>query len=115
MIGRHLLADLYDVAAGRLTDADMLSACLQEAARRCRLTPLGPPVLHRFEGGGITGYLLLCESHIALHTYPEFSYVALDIFSCGVVDPAAALEVFRAALAPGRERVTVARRGEEML
>jgi len=44
------------------------------------MNPIGPPVLHRFEGGGLTGYLLLSESHIAFHTYPEHRYIALDIF-----------------------------------
>ena len=111
MIGRHLLADLYDVAAGRLADADLLAACLQEAAHRCRLTPLRSPVLHRFAGGGITGYLLLSESHIALHTYPEHAYLALDVFSCGASDPADAVEVFRQALEPTEIRATVKPRG----
>jgi S-adenosylmethionine decarboxylase len=112
MIGQHLLADLHDVAADRLVDAELLAACLVEAAARGGLTPLGPPVLHRFEGGGLTGYLLLSESHIALHTYPEHGYAALDIFSCGASDPRAALEVFRDALGAARERLTAVPRGE---
>ncbi len=82
MIGQHLLADLYDVASDRLTDAGLLADCLGDAARRGGMKPIGPPVLHRFKGGGLTGYLLLSESHIAFHTYPEFSIsFALDIFS----------------------------------
>src|SRR4051794_4936421 len=112
MIGRHLLIDFHDVAAGRLDDAELLSHLLGEAARRGGLTPLGPPVLHQFEGGGLTGYLLLSESHIAVHTYPELGFAAIDIFACGSGDPHAALDVFRTELAPGRERVTTATRGE---
>ena len=68
MIGQHLLADLYDVASDRLVDGGLLADCLGEAARRGGMNPIGPPVLHRFEGGGLTGYLLLSESLIALHT-----------------------------------------------
>ena len=94
MIGRHLLIDFHEVSAERLDDAELLSRLLAEAARRGGLTPLGPPVLHRFEGGGLTGYLLLSESHIAVHTYPELGFAALDIFACGSGDPRAALDVF---------------------
>ena len=114
MIGQHLLADFYEVASGRLVDGGLLADCLDEAARRGGMNPIGPPVLHRFEGGGLTGYLLLSESHIAFHTYPEHRYIALDIFSCGGADSKAALSVFLAALEPGRERITTAPRGAEI-
>src|SRR4051812_41781935 len=114
MLGQHLLADLYDVDAERLVDLDLLADVLLASARRAGLTPIGPPVLHRFDGGGLTGYLLLSESHIALHTYPEHRYLALDIFSCGASEPHAALEVFLAALSPGRERVSIVPRGGEL-
>src|SRR5215216_6722794 len=111
MIGRHLLADLYGVAADRLNDAALLADCLRTAARRCGLTELAAPVMHCFDGGGVTGLLLLAESHIALHTYPEYGYLALDIFSCGEADPQTALVVFRAALSPEREQATAVVRG----
>jgi S-adenosylmethionine decarboxylase len=111
MIGRHLLIDFHGASADRLDDAELFSRLLAEAALSGGLTPLGPPVLHRFEGGGLTGYLLLSESHIAVHTYPELGFAAVDIFACGSGDPLAALEVFRSGLAPCRERVTTATRG----
>jgi S-adenosylmethionine decarboxylase len=114
MIGQHLLADLYDVASDRLVNGGLLADCLDEAARRGGMKAIGAPVLHRFDGGGLTGYLLLSESHIALHTYPEHRYIALDIFSCGRADAKAALRVFIAALEPGRERITTAPRGAEI-
>ncbi|MEJ7638337.1 MAG: S-adenosylmethionine decarboxylase [Singulisphaera sp.] len=47
-----------------------------------------------------------------MHTYPELGFAALDIFACGSGDPRAALDVFRTGLAPRRERVTTATRGE---
>ena len=114
MIGQHLLADLYDVASDRLADAGLLADCLDDAARRGGMTPIGAPVLHRFQGGGLTGYLLLSESHIAFHAYPEHSFLALDIFSCGRADSRAALAVFLAALEPGREHLTTSPRGAEI-
>ena len=114
MIGRHLLADLYGVSPERLDDVELLRACLEGAARVCGLTPVAAPALHRFEGGGVTGFLMLAESHVALHTYPEHGYMALDIFSCGAADPCQALAVCRELLEPGEVRVRVAPRGEEL-
>jgi S-adenosylmethionine decarboxylase len=114
MIGQHLLADLYDVGPDRLADARLLADCLFDAAHRGGMTPIGSPVLHRFSGGGLTGYLLLSESHIAFHTYPEHRFLALDIFSCGSADSKAALSVFLAALEPGREHLTTEPRGAEI-
>ncbi len=71
---------------------------------------IGPPVLHRFEGGGLTGYLLLSESHISFHTYPEHRFLALDIFlvqEVPISPKAAAFRVFLAASSrPGREHLT---------
>ena len=114
MIGQHVLADLYAVASDRLVDGKLLAVCLDEAAVRGGMKPIGPPVLHRFTGGGLTGYLLHTESHIAFHTYPEHRFLALDIFSCGSADSKAALAVFLAAFEPGREHLTTAPRGAEI-
>ena len=114
-IGTHALLDFYDVSAVRLTDAEQLSRCLTDAARAAGMTPLSEPVLHRFPGGGLTGFLPLAESHIAFHTYPEWGYLAADIFTCGTSAPEAAVAVLRAALQPGRERVRCLPRGEEIM
>ena len=113
-IGIHALLDFYDVPIALLTDAEHLSRCLMEAAQAAGMTPLSEPVLHRFPGGGLTGFLPLAESHIAFHTYPEWGYLAVDIFTCGTSAPEAAVAVLRAALQPGREQVRCLPRGEEI-
>lgn len=110
-IGLHLLVDLSGVSAVSLDDRDLLSQSLEEAARRCRLTALAAPVMHRFAGGGVTGFILLAESHIALHSFPDRGYLALDIFCCGDGDPHPALDVFRERFKPTREHVTEISRG----
>jgi hypothetical protein len=69
--GTHLLADFYDIDADRLNDAHALARILLDAARAARMTPLSTPVVLRFAGGGLTGFLPLAESHIAFHTYPN--------------------------------------------
>ena len=55
--------------------------------------PFGP-------GLGVTGVVLLAESHISIHTWPEQGYAAIDIFMCGAAEPQRALDVLREALAP---------------
>lgn len=113
MIGRHLLADLWGIEAARLRDAALLRACLVDAAKVCGLTPVAAPVMYEFPGGGVTGFILLSESHLSLHSYPEKGYLALDLFTCGKADPRDGLAVFRGKLQPAREDITVQSRGKE--
>ena len=113
-IGVHALIDFYEVPDALLTDAEHLARCLTEAAAAAGMTPLSEPILHRFPGGGLTGFLPLAESHIAFHTYPEWGYLAADVFTCGVSGPDAAVCVLRAGLRPGRESVRCVARGEEV-
>ena len=114
MIGIHVLLDLYGIDPPKLNDCGLLADCLSESALRCGLTPLSAPQLHAFDGGGVTGVILLSESHIALHTYPEHGFIAIDLFSCGPGDPEAAVKVFRERLNPAHEVVTRTSRGTEI-
>jgi S-adenosylmethionine decarboxylase len=104
-LGRHLLADFHGVRAELLTDAGTLELLLCDAAGAAGAHVLSAH-LHRFGGGGgVTGVVLLRESHISIHTWPEFGYAALDIFMCGRAHVQRAVEVMRAAL--GAPRVTM--------
>ncbi|WP_342745478.1 adenosylmethionine decarboxylase [Noviherbaspirillum humi] len=108
----HLLADLHGVAAEKLSDAELLDGLLRQAA-----TAAGATILHSHFHGfgpglGITGVLLLAESHISAHTWPELGYAALDIFMCGDSQPDEALQVLVSALAPQRHAVRRIRRPE---
>jgi len=109
MIGEHLLADLYGIAPERLTDADALGVLLEQALAGAGFTVLDR-MAHAFpgDGAGATVLCLLSESHASLHTYPEYGYAAVDVFSCGDARPADVLAALRAALAP--ERVETDRR-----
>ncbi|EYD73869.1 S-adenosylmethionine decarboxylase proenzyme, prokaryotic class 1B [Rubellimicrobium mesophilum DSM 19309] len=110
--GRHLLADLYD--AVRLTDAAEIEASLKEAAQAAGATILMSH-LHVFQSsGGVTGMVLLAESHISIHTWPEHGFAAVDVFMCGEARAEAALEVIRAALGAGRMVVRREVRGAEL-
>jgi S-adenosylmethionine decarboxylase proenzyme len=83
MQGLHLTAELHHCAAERLlSDATALRAlCLREVAA-AGLTPVGELFHHFGAGGGVTGVVLLAESHVAVHTWPELAAVTLDVYVC---------------------------------
>lgn len=98
--GLHLLADFHGVDAERLTDPLAIETLLREAARAAGATPVGSN-FHPFGPGlGVTGVLLLQESHISIHTWPEHGFAAVDVFMCGSARPERAVAVIEAALQP---------------
>ncbi len=110
--GSHWLVDMYALpASAPLGDPAALEACLHAAARTAGATPLSGH-FHLFgPGQGVTGVLLLQESHISIHTWPETGFAALDVFMCGKARPGLAVDHLLAALAPGRHEVRVVARG----
>lgn len=119
-VGEHLLLDLYGVAPALLRDAAALETALRDAADVLGATILHAH-LHRFdslrtglpagEQGGVTGVLLLAESHLSIHTWPEHGFAAVDAFMCGTGTTHAARAVFEQALSPERIEVRVMQRG----
>lgn len=84
---------------------------VQAAVQAMRATLIRLEV-HLFEPHGGTAIALLAESHLAIHTWPERDYVAIDAFTCGQrVDPAAGLDVLRREFQPAHERVSQIVRG----
>lgn len=76
----HLTADLE--VGCMVEDIQQVEDILYTAAKKANSTPLKVAV-HKFSPHGITGVILLAESHIAIHSWPEFNYLAVDIFTCG--------------------------------
>jgi S-adenosylmethionine decarboxylase len=110
--GIHLLADLGGVAPALLVDAGAIDALLRQAALGA-----GAQILHSHfhsfgPGQGITGVLLLAESHISIHTWPEHGFAAADIFMCGAAQPQRALAIIEAALQPATRSVRTVARGQ---
>lgn len=91
-IGRHLIADLRGVAADLLADPEAIRKLLVDAATASGATVLTSNMHHFGPGQGVTGVVLLAESHMSIHTWPEHGYAALDIFVCGECEPRRALE-----------------------
>jgi S-adenosylmethionine decarboxylase len=109
--GTHVLADLSGIAAEKLSDCAALEALLRNAAEAAHARVLFSH-FHAFgEGQGVTGVVLLAESHITIHTWPERGFAAADIFMCGSAQPELALALIKKALQPQAAHVHTARRG----
>lgn len=107
--GTHLLLDLW--GATSLTDANTIERALVAAARAAGATVLHSH-MHAFGPDmGVSGVVVLAESHISIHTWPERDYAALDIFMCGNCDPHNAIPVLRKAFAPTSLQLSEQKRG----
>ena len=81
-LGKHLLLDLKDCNREVLDDLNFLQNALVSAAQEAGATVVGKH-FHRFAPQGVSGAVLIAESHLSLHTWPEHGYAAVDIFTCG--------------------------------
>ena len=97
--GSHALLDCYGCDAALLGDDKRLERILREAAQAAGATILAAHFHHFGAGAGVTGVLLLAESHLSIHTWPEHRFAALDIYLCGG-DIARARSVLEHALHP---------------
>jgi S-adenosylmethionine decarboxylase len=108
--GTHLIIDFQH--ATNLNDLECIREALIEAIRASNATLLHTH-LHSFSGaGGVSGVAVLAESHISIHTWPEYGFAALDIFMCGKCNPYLAIPVLRRAFAPKEAKVQEFLRGE---
>jgi S-adenosylmethionine decarboxylase len=81
-LGRHLLLELFDCDAEALNSLETVKVSMVEAAKRAQATIIDV-VFHEFNPFGISGVVVIAESHLSIHTWPEHRYAAVDIFSCG--------------------------------
>ena len=81
--GHLWVVDAFECDPGRLRSREVLDGILRAVVVDLGLCPVAPARWHVFpEPGGLTGYLLLSESHLAVHTYPESGFAAFDLYCC---------------------------------
>lgn len=98
--GRHVALDTWGVDFNLLNDCELLKQHMIEAAEACGATVLSVQE-RQFEPQGATVLVLLSESHISIHTYPEKGFAALDCYTCGEsVDPEKAIKYMLDVLKP---------------
>jgi S-adenosylmethionine decarboxylase len=121
--GKHYLVDFKQCDPETIERVEATRPIFLEAARQAKATVVGE-LFHQFDPVGVSGVLLIAESHVSVHTWPEDAFVAVDIFTCGEeMDAEIAIDVltqgFRAAqvdvkvLLRGRLEDTDAERGRD--
>ncbi len=100
--GTHLLIDLW--GASNLCDPDHIDRALREAAEAAGATILHGHFHHFSPNGGVSGVLVLAESHISIHTWPERDFAAIDIFMCGACNPYHGVPALKAAFTPATDQ-----------
>jgi len=86
-LGRQILVEFYNCNPDILNDQDQIRDIMVEAVRRSGAT-IVTDTFHTFSPHGVSGVVVIAESHVAIHTWPEYGYAAVDIFTCGeTIDP----------------------------
>ncbi|MDG5766613.1 adenosylmethionine decarboxylase [Balneolales bacterium ANBcel1] len=86
-LGRQILVEFYECDEHVLNDVSQIEAILLEGTRASGASIISHK-FHKFSPHGVSGMVVIAESHVAIHTWPEYSYAAVDIFTCGdTIDP----------------------------
>ncbi|MEW5993208.1 MAG: adenosylmethionine decarboxylase [Candidatus Zixiibacteriota bacterium] len=111
ILGRHLIAELCGCNRRVLDDAEMLERHMMEAVRLSGAT-IVRSVFHRYNPQGVSGVVVIAESHFSVHTWPEYGYAAVDFFTCGEsVDPYKAFGYMKQRLGSRRAHISEVKRG----
>ncbi|MDA1096497.1 MAG: adenosylmethionine decarboxylase [Chloroflexi bacterium] len=81
-LGTHLLLELRDCNSASLNDLQFVRQTLLDTAKQIGATVIGDS-FHEFSPQGVTGVVAIAESHLCIHTWPEYAYAAVDVFTCG--------------------------------
>lgn len=111
-LGTHIIAEFF--GCEELNNLKFVRKSLKEAALICGATILHAK-FHKFSPQGLTGYILLAESHISIHTWPEHDYAAIDVFTCGLMDTEKAVQFLAGQLKAKRVESRKIMRGEKTM
>ncbi|HEY9680131.1 MAG TPA: adenosylmethionine decarboxylase [Oculatellaceae cyanobacterium] len=118
MFGPHLILEAYGCPKDLLADLGLVSQALDAYPEQLDMTKIMPPYVFRYQGTvpddwGVSGIVLIAESHISIHTFPDKQFVTLDIFSCREFDVDAAVEYFCSIFKPESVDKQLLMRGRE--
>ena len=113
-VGLHILMEFYDCLPTVLDDDKLLEELMIEAAEKASATII-KSVFHKFSPQGVTGVVVVAESHLAIHTWPEKQYAAVDFFTCNdKMDHEKAQLHLKNGLLSSREVIKLVARGTEI-
>ncbi|MDP4145694.1 MAG: adenosylmethionine decarboxylase [Bacillota bacterium] len=81
-LGRHILAEIYGCDQSLLNDKDEIEKIMVESALKAG-AEVREVTFHKFSPQGVSGVVIISESHLTIHTWPELGYAAVDVFTCG--------------------------------
>ena len=108
--GRHLLLELRGCDPSLLDDLSTVRELMESAATAARAS-IVDSVFHRYSPQGVTGVVVIEESHLSIHTWPEHAYAAVDLYTCGECDSHAAMDVLTESFAAERSEWMLSERG----
>ena len=110
-LGRHVLAELYNCDSNVLNNVELIERYMVEAAVECGATVVEKN-FHMFSPFGVSGVVIISESHLAVHTWQEFGYAAVDLFTCGdSCNPLVAYEYLKQKFHAGSSSYSELKRG----
>ncbi len=110
-LGRHILAEFYNCNSNVLNNTELIEKEMVNAAVKCGATVIQQN-FHMFNPYGVSGVVIISESHLAIHTWPEYGYAAVDLFTCGdSCDPMIAYEYLKEKFSAGSAIYTELQRG----
>ncbi|MFW6138895.1 MAG: adenosylmethionine decarboxylase [Spirochaetota bacterium] len=111
-LGRQILVEFYDCDDQVLNDKYIIDEIMREAAELSGAT-IVTSTFHNFSPFGVSGVVVIAESHVAIHTWPEYGYAAVDVFTCGrSIDPWKIKDYLKNALKSRNQSVIELKRGE---
>ncbi len=110
-LGNHLIVEMYDCDPAIINDVELVESSMKQAVKISGARMV-QSVVHRFNPHGVSGVIVIEESHFSVHTWPEYGYCALDIFTCGTeVDYYSALDSLKEAFQSNHISVSEIKRG----
>lgn len=110
-LGRHILAEIYGCDSEILNNKDYIEKIMVESALKAG-AEVREVMIHKFKPIGVSGVVIISESHLTIHTWPELGYAAADIFTCGnTVNPWDACNYIAEALKAKNMTATEVKRG----
>jgi spermidine synthase len=110
-LGKQIFIDLYHCNTALINDVEYIKKTMEAAAQKAHATIINS-TFHHFSPHGVSGVVVIQESHLAIHTWPEHGFSAIDIFTCGeTIDAQAAYEYLKSALEATHSTASEMQRG----
>ncbi|WP_421978942.1 polyamine aminopropyltransferase [Roseivirga seohaensis] len=114
-LGRHIIVEYYNCSSEILNDVVHIEKSMEGAAEDAGATIINS-TFHHFSPYGVSGVVVIQESHLAIHTWPEYGYASVDIFTCGdTVNPWVAYQILKEKFEAGHGSAVELLRGEKAL